>query len=227
MAFPLTADPATKPLCFGSPSVFSLESVTCKACSWFATCHDASYLKLRTMSQKCDVSDMLARFERSTSRSVLSPLKVVDAQMTAVYEAPLQVTIDIPKRTTKLEKVKLDLSPEDVAIISAMPKKVQLKMRKLCQLNIDKAARAGIASRTNPFPFIGNGYLHVAFDCLINGGFTRATLRQVYQQRLGWTEGTAFPHVTAVTWLFRAMQIAIEQNGAFIPNPKLTGHTES
>lgn len=223
---PLIADPATKPQCFGSPSVFSLESVTCKACAWFNQCHDASYAKLKAMSGRFDVTDMLARYERATSRSETVPLRSVDAPTSAVGEAPLVVSIDTPERTTKVDRIKVDLSPEDVALITTMPKKVQIKMRKLMQLNIDKAARIGVVTGKNPFSLHGNGYLHVAFEMLINGGFTRSTLRQCYQQRLGWAEGTAFPHVSAIVWLFPAMKIAIEERGVFRPNPSLGSHTK-
>ena len=225
MDLQLTADPNAKPLCFGSPSVFSLESDTCKACSCFAVCHDAAYLKLKVMSKSINVDDMLARFEQSTSRAELTPFKTVDAQTTPVVEDSLKLSVALPERTTKLARVKVDLTPADQALIGGMPKKVQVKLRRLMQLNIDKLARAGIGTRTNPFPFVGNGYLHVAYDMLIHGGFTRATLRQCLQQKLGWTEGTAFPHVTAVTWLFPAMQISVEERGVFLPNPKLQGHT--
>jgi hypothetical protein len=175
------------------------------------------------MSGKMNVTDMLARFEKVTSRAETTPLKAIDVVTTEVDEAPLQTSIAAPERTTKVERVKVDLSDNDLAVIGTMPKKVQVKMRKLMQLNLDKAARRAITVGDNPFPFIGNGYLHVAFDMLTHGGFTRATLRQVYMQRLGWTEGTAFPHVSAVVWLFPAMKIAVEEAGLFVPNPELKG----
>jgi hypothetical protein len=225
MVIPLIADSNMKPLCFGSPSVFSLEAVACKECAWFQTCHDASYVKLKAMGEKFDVSDMLARFERSTSRAATSPFKLVDAPTNPLPMAALETTLTTIERTTKLAKVKQDLTETDQAVIAGMPKKVAIKMRRLMELNVDKKAREGLATKVNPFPFKGNAYLHVAFDMLVKNGFTRSSLRGVFQERLKWTEGTAFPHVTAVIWLFLAMQIAVEERGVFLPNPKLTGHT--
>lgn len=213
-----------RPSCFGLASVVDSRNPVCRLCQHVTPCLEAVYSSLVRFKGVIDVRDTLAAVERDlVGRATGEPLHSVAPTLAGAAPALLHTTIAIPARTTKVEKVKFGLTDTDKAQINAMPKKVALKLKRLLELNLDKLARVELAAGRNPFPRDGAGYLHVAADLLLRGGFTKASLRVALMERLAWSEGTAFSHVSAVVHLFPALEIAIEQDDSFVLPPSLGG----
>lgn len=193
-----------KPNCFGLPSVHDKDSPECAGCAVADECSDLALAKAVAFSRYVNTADIVRRLE---GRSKFAP-----------GEALVNVTCEPVQRTTRFEQVRIDLTVPDQELLEKLPVKVAKKATLLMQSNMDREARAALRDGKNPFPFFGSKYLHLACRELLNGGFTRSSLRAVYMKELGWTEGTAFSHVSAVVSLFPALRFAQEQNGTFVRN---------
>ena len=178
-----------------------------------------------------EVRDLLAVFDKSTAgRAAGAPLTSVEvAPSTPTKESrrDLGMSIPVPARTTKAERVKFSLSQDDKDLINSMPKKQAIKLKRLLETNMDKRAHVELAKGRNPFPRKGAGFLFVATELLLRGGFTRSTLRAGYMQILAWGEGTAFSHVSAAIALLVAMKVAEERGGYFALHPSIVRENEN
>lgn len=204
----------TSPSCFGLPSIYHQESPRCRDCSHREGCESTAYAKLVALSRSVDVTDALARFQHRAG-----PVRPVEAHETVSLSAVP------PERSARRERLKVSLNDIDQALIDALPVKVATKVRRMMQRNMDQMARHLLAQGKNPFPLKGAGFLHVACELLLSGGFTRSRLRQTYVERFGWTNGTAAAHVSNVTAMFPALRIAIEgSDGAFVMHPSVREH---
>lgn len=161
--------------------------------------------KLKSFAQHINLRDQLAKFESRSDGATSAPAAPVG----------VTVTVNVPARTARFEKVRVGLTEQDRALLERLPVKVAKKAKLLMEQNLDKVARKELAAGRNPFLLKGNGYLHVACEMLLNGGFTRASLREEYIKRLGWTQGTAFSHVSVVVSLFSALGLAVETDHGF------------
>lgn len=74
-----------------------------------------------------------------------------------------------------------------------------------------------VAMRTNPFDHQPPGFMRVALECLLRGGFSREELREAFMRELGWTEISAASHVSLATSVLRHLGAAVEHNGRFVP----------
>lgn len=189
------------PRCYGLPSLIHRDSPHCGECPFLDECERVALNKALALSLYIDIPDVVARLRNREGQK---------GQPTAV-EGVTPLT-----RTTSGEKVRMALTQQDFALIKQMPAKVRQKVELLMKQGKDVAAREALLRGENPFPFAGAGYLHVACELLLAGGFTRAELRKTYMQRLGWTEGTAYSHVSAVVAIFPALGIAEEIAGRFV-----------
>jgi hypothetical protein len=189
------------PRCFGLPSLIHRDSPHCAECPYLNECERVALNKALALSAYIQIPDVIARLRNRDGQK---------GQPTAI------TGVSHITRTTSGEKVRMALTEEDVATVKQMPVKVRRKVELLMKQGKDVAAREALLRGENPFPFEGSGYMHVACELLLAGGFTRAQLRKEYMRRLHWTEGTAYSHVSAVVAISRAIGIAEEIGGKFV-----------
>jgi hypothetical protein len=203
--------------CFGLPSVFHQESERCGQCGQRSECEPAAYARLIGLQKRgIAVGDALVRFQTREEKHLRSPGELPE----------VKVTIAPPERTVRPEKVRLALSPDDQAALERLPVKVAKKVRLMMQKDEDRQGREALKAGRNPFNFEGARYLNVACDLLLSGGFTRASLRNAYCERLEWTTGTAASHVSTVVNIFPLFKFACEtQQGAFVLHPAIKRNT--
>lgn len=182
------------PSCHGDASVFSFKSKTCTGCRHFDSCVNITHdflLQLRPAHEIAVMLERHARYEASkTDKS--AGASVIDG--------------------------KRDLTPEEEAIAAKLPVKTAPQYRRIVSEGFVPLMKQGLAKGANPFKVDGYKYLHVAFDELLRGGFTKKSLRMRYMQECGWSEGTAFSAVSMIWHLFPACEVAAEVEGALRPN---------
>jgi hypothetical protein len=190
-----------KPNCFGLPSLIHREAPHCAACPFVNECERVALNKALALGVYIKIPDVIARLKSRGNNN---------GQPTAVTGvAPLT-------RTTSGEKLNLALTVTDHDLLARMPAKVRVKVEQMMKRGQDLAGREALKRGENPFPFVGSQYQHVACEMLLAGGFTRSELRRRFMDRLGWTEGTAYPHVTTVVWMFLALGFAEEVRGKLV-----------
>lgn len=198
------------PNCFGLPSIYHQRSEHCAKCPHHDRCEEVAYARLLALSERIEVGDALARYQDRSGAELRRPKFKVRLALTA-----------IPERRARRERVSLELTAADHALIAGLPTKVAEKVQVLMKRGNDRVARAALAHGRNPFPADGAKYLHVACERLLAGGFTRAELRVEFMRRLAWKESTAFSHVSSVVSMFPALGFAHEQDGRFVLHPRL------
>ena len=215
--------------CFGAASVYSTDSTVCQACPAFAACGEKALETLESIRDFVDVRDLLKKHAaaRLKVQQRLSPpglAKPLEASPIAVAQ-PAPVTEPI-ERKTAIAKVDLPISPADEAVIQSLSKSVKAKEAaiSLCKSGKVDAMRADLPVQRNPFATEGPKNLRVACEMLMQGGFTKASLRQRMVEQLGWTNDTAASQVAVGVALLYAFAIAIpDSSGAFKLNPALYG----
>lgn len=193
--------------CFGIPSVFSFKSKVCAACPDFEQCREESYASLLSVESKLPLNDLLAEHEGYTiERGVRKPKsKVSDA-------APR------PRTTTQKTSPRA-LSQEMEDRLRLLPVKVETAARRILTKRLDLKMRESLARGSNPFTMTDQRYLSVALDRLLGGGFSKGELRSAYMRELGWTEGTAFSHVSMIWHLLPFFELATVSGGYLVPTP--------
>lgn len=201
------------PGCYGHASVFAYSNPICKACPAFAECGETVTAKLKAFAEKADVSDHSARHTNGA----------IDAGVLHALEAnAAEVQIrKVPKRRQPVARVKVNLTPEDAAIVESMPVKVRVMGRNMIASGEAKGMLAKLRAGENPFPFEGKRYLHVACEMLLQGGFTKASLRERYMTRLSWSKETSFSHVSMAISIFTAFGVIEETKAGFIIKPAI------
>jgi hypothetical protein len=82
-------------------------------------------------------------------------------------------------------------------------------MRPMVKRGLLREIKPAIAQGKNPFPKDTSPFLHVAMNELLRQPWIRkAWLRALFRERFGWTEGTAYAHVSVATQIFLALGIA-------------------
>ena len=114
-----------------------------------------------------------------------------------------------------------ELTEDEEAIAKKLPVKIAPQYRRIVSEGFIPLMQRGIETGTNPYKPEGYKYLHVAFGLLLQGGFTKKSLRLHYMQECGWSEGTAFSAVSMVWHLFTVTGVAVESDGALGPNKNI------
>lgn len=195
---------AENPGCFGFASTYSAKSETCQACACRSGCSKTVGEKLKAYAKRVDVGDYLRRHEHH------------DDEIEG--KAAVEITV-APERKTKAVQSKRMFTEREHAMLEGLAVKPRNELRKLIEVGLHKSAHATLQAGQNPFPYEGKRYLHVACAMLLEGGFTKASLRERYMSQLGWSQNTAFPHVAMVCAMFNALGLVEENNGGFIVSP--------
>lgn len=190
----------TAPGCYGHASSFSHTSKTCGVCPAFSTCEVKVAEKLKSMSKKVDLTDFIIRHD---SASLLAGIPIV-------HETDVQIDSKKPiKRTQPVKKVNRVYTADEEAIMKSLPKKVVVFGKQLIDSGLDKIALKTLLGGSNPFPYDGKRFLHLASKLLLNDGFTRQELKALYMTN-GMSDGTAASHVSMAVALFKAFKITVE-----------------
>lgn len=205
------------PGCFAAASVYSMDSAVCQACCAFKECGDASLATLQAIRNTIDVRDLLNRHSAARQKAAVSrPIRTEPIEKSPVPVAQPKLNKQI-ERKTPMERVKFAITPDVQAIIArieATNKKAADQAAVLCKMNRINDMRSTLPKRINPFAAGGPSYLRVTCDALLNGGFTRASLKQKLVQELSWTEGTAASHVTMAIAVLGAFRIIGKAEGS-------------
>lgn len=198
----MTEKPATAPACFAAASVFSRDSEICRGCAFYESCADASLETLRAIQQCVDVTDLLKRHSNLRKR------EVKPAQKDDTSAAPMMGAVE---RKTTVERVTMTVEQADEEVLACIkskkPKEIVLRMAKSGAL---QHLREGIAEGRNGLSKTGPSFMREAVDLLLNGGFTKAQLRDVLMQRLQWTENTAASHVSIAVAILKSLKLVRE-----------------
>jgi hypothetical protein len=127
----------------------------------------------------------------------------------AKLQAELGVVPEV-KQKAKPPKPKAEPKGLVVQVVrEGMPMKVKQIAERLQNRGIDLAGslRQGI----NPIDDTP-GFLRVACDLLLKGGFTRHSLRAAFMTAFAWSYGTAAAHVGQVFSLMTTLEVAVESN---------------
>lgn len=215
------------PGCFGAASVFSMDSTVCKACVAYSKCSDASIATLESIRQTIDVRDLMARHTAARQRNadkLTPPAAAAPVQGSPIPVAqPPKVTKPVVRKTT-MARVSFDISPADqnvIAMIGEKSVKTRDQAIQLSKQNKINQCRSELPKGVNPFAESGPAFLRVACDMLINGGFTKASLKARLREDMTWTDGTAGSHVAITCALMYAFGIITPEGDRFILNPQL------
>lgn len=214
-----------KPGCFGAATVFSHDSTVCQACPMFDNCGAASLERLNAIKEIVNVKDLLAKHAKAQKGQ--KPIRdarrqdKVDEAPPPVQESTQKPQITEPvERKTQVAKVTFEIDAETKQVIARIPnQKAAQQAIVLCKSNRIEIARQALTDGLNPFNDDGPKYLAVAADLLLAGGFTRQSLKDAYQERLGWTPATASSHVSIVVGLLPAFDIAAQEGDNFVLSP--------
>ncbi|UUZ75405.1 hypothetical protein LP414_27195 [Polaromonas sp. P1(28)-13] len=210
---------AQAPGCFGSPSVYSVDSSVCAACASYNTCRVASHATLEKIRGTINVSDVLARHAKARLAAITdSAIKypVDNAPPLAAQPKPIR---DKVVRNTPVARVVFDVSANHEQIISTLAVKTGELARQQLKQNRLSAIAPALKQGLNPYAESGPKFLRIACDLLLKGGFTRTSLNRAMVSEFAWQETTAGPHVAQVCGLFNAFDITQETNGTFTPKP--------
>ena len=218
-------DTSKVPGCFGAATVFSHDSEVCQACPVFQECAGASLERLNQIKEIVNVKDLLAKHMRAQKGQ--KPIR--DARRQEKVDSappPVQATTQKPQitepveRKTTVARVTFEIDAATQQVIARIPnQKAAQQAIVLCKSNRIEIARQSLTDGVNPFTDDCPKYLAVAAELLLAGGFTRASLRDAYQERLGWTPATASSHVSIVVGLLPAFDIAKLSGENFVLYP--------
>ena len=212
--------PTNAPACFAAASIFSHDSEVCRGCCAFDACSVASLETLQAIRGIVNVSDLLKRHERAKNAARKA---IKEADKKAETELPpgnsMPPVIGSAARKTQVAQIKFDTSADDERIIATLPLKSQKIAVSLCKTGLLNRIKKGLQEGRNALAETGPGWLRVAIDRLIAGGFARAELREAMRVELDWEDSSAAPHVSMAVALFVAFGIAQDNEGRLVLIP--------
>lgn len=210
-----------RPACFGAATVFSFDSEICKKCEYYGECGDAAKARLEHIRAVVNVDDLLAQHDKAQKGARTRRAARREEQPTiATNPAPQpQKPVDQPvERTTPVVKVVFEIDSATHNVIAKIPnQKAAAQAVVLCKSNMIEIAKRELAIGQNPFAD-GPKYLSVAAEALLDGGFTRVSLKERYMESLGWTASTSASHVSIVVGLLPAFNITTQEGDLFVIN---------
>lgn len=197
--------------CFGAASVFDADYHVCQTCAARNACGEQATRNLQHLRSQIDLSGILVRHGRQRG---VTPRRA----STPVVHAPSPTSAAEPSQTTDIGAVDQKI----IDLIGQQNSKAGEQARTLCKHNKINQCRAQLPQRVNPFAQSGPSFMRVACDLLLNGGFTKATLKERLMSALGWSKGTAATHVAMTAVLLYAFGIVTLEDDTFVLHPALT-----
>lgn len=212
--------PTNAPACFAAASVFTHDSEVCRQCCAFDACAAASLDTLNQIRHIVNVSDLLKYHEKAKKVSRVA-LKAADEKVAASLppgngQPPLPGAVE---RKTEVVAVKFDVTPDDEAVVATLSAKVQPIVVRMLKRGALSQIKKSIKEKHNTLPETEPGWLSIAVDHMIAGGFSRAELRKAMIDKLGWLDSSAQPHASMAALLLKAFGIAQEVEGRIVPAP--------
>lgn len=211
----LVLKPSAAPDCFGLASIFDPDQ--CGPCPERHSCEATCLSVLRKVSEKVNVGDILDAYQKRLEGAGETPI----GDLTLPPALP-EASIVAPQRTVKMAFPARGLTPEQEQEFSRLPVKVAKKLRAMARSGTLAKIHSLLLEGQNPFDDYGNRFLRTACDELLRGGFTKASLRGVYETLYGWSEGTAFSRVSVACSILKTLKIAVEKDGRHILSPTYT-----
>lgn len=209
--------PATAPGCFAAASVFSHDSEVCRGCVAFRECASASFETLAQIRNVIDVSDLLKRHDKAkkASRKVISEIDEANAAALPPGNKMLLLTGTV-ERKTEVVKVTFDVSEDDESVIATLPVKARPVAVMFCKTGMLGRVKKCLQEGRNALVETGPGWLRVAIDLLLSGGFVRSELREAMRRELSWEDSSAGPHTSMAVALLVGFGIANEMEGRLV-----------
>lgn len=212
------------PGCFGAASVYGSDSQICRACHAFERCGEKSIQTLEAIKASIDVRDLLARHSRTRSMAsfqIEASRPVIPSPLPVAQPKQPKGTVE---RKTPVERVTFHIAVEDqdaIAVLEQKSSKVAKQALVLCKTNKINECRSHLPRGLNPFSTSGPRFFFVACDMLLNGGFTKASLKARLMKEFGWTDNTAGSHVAIAVGVLAGMGIVKLLPDNCILNPEL------
>lgn len=206
-----------KPACFGAVTVFSHDSKVCQQCQHFDQCSAASLQRLERIKAVVNVKDILAKHERAKKRKAVEQQK--PRHIAPIPNSVTQPIVEPVERKTSVSRVQFEIDHETESVIARISnQKAAQQAVILCKANKIEAAREELSKGVNPFTECPK-YLEVTGAMILEGGFTKTSLRERFEAEIGWKSTTAASHVSIVVSLLPTFNV-IKQNGDdFTLNP--------
>ncbi len=200
----MTTKIVVPPSCCGVPSLINVEEGGwCRGCEVRERCVRLAYPKLKRIANSAGMHEELVRFEavhaETLTRSTVAKLPTPAGQGETLT----------PNDSDRLRESDMTLTDRQREILASLPVKIAPKVRVLMQKRVDQAAPVRLAQGLNPFTEADPRYLQIAGELLLERrSISRSELRKRLIDQLGWTEGTAASHVSAVVAILPALGIA-------------------
>jgi hypothetical protein len=140
-------------------------------------------------------------------------------QPTIAGSSPPAGNVKPVERKTKVERVLFEISAEDEAILSELPKKPGEHARRLCAANMIEKIKAELQAGRNALAESKPEFLAIAIDQLLNGGLVRSKLIQAYLDKTNMSVGAAAPHATQAIQILTAFGIAQDNGNCLVVTP--------
>lgn len=169
----------TNPGCFGSPSVFSVDSAVCRSCSSGAECQPKAHETLERIKNSVDVRDLLVRHEKIKAAVAAKNPRPHPGNPISWRE--LSIKDDKPvARSTERVKTEYEVSEVEMALLSKCPESVQKVAIDIVKKGYKVNFVAALNQRKNPFAGYSLNFIEIAGDLLLQGSFSR----EDYTERL-------------------------------------------
>ena len=207
----------TTPGCFGAASVFDVHDHVCQTCVAHRACGEQANNNLETMRSRIDVSEVLVHLAQT--RPPAKPgSKAPRGRRSGVAAASKQA---LPPALAMPPPAVCEKDLQIIAFIRQQNSKAGEQAQTLCKHNKMNLCRTALPLRVNPFAQSGPSFMRVACELLLNGGFTKALLKQRLMLVLGWSSGTAASHVAMAAVLLYGFGIATLTYETFVLHPDL------
>ena len=211
--------PTNAPGCFAAASVFSHDSQVCRQCCAFDACAAASLDTLQKIRGVIDVSDLLKRHEKA-KKAARQIIQANDEKAAAALPpGNNQPPLVGAERKTEVVKITFETSADEERIIATLPVKARPIALTFCKTGMLTRIKKELIEGRNALAETGPGWLRVAIDLLLAGGFVRKQLREQMCQELKWEDSSAAPHTSMTIAMFMAFGIIEEIEGRFVLVP--------
>lgn len=211
--------PTNAPGCFAAASVFTHDSDVCRQCCAFDACAAAALDTLEKIRGVIDVSDLLKRHDK-VKQAARKIIKSNDEKAAAALPPGNNKPPLVPaERKTEVVKITFDTSADEENVIATLPVKARPIALSICKTGMLSRIKKDLREGRNALVESGPGWLRVAIDRLLAGGFVRSELREAMRQELGWEDSSAAPHTSMAVALFAAFGIIQETEGRFVLVP--------
>ena len=111
------------------------------------------------------------------------------------------------------------MSVDEERVIATLPVKARPVAFSFCKSGMLTRIKKDLHEGRNALVKTGPGWLRVAIDRLLAGGFVRSELREAMRQELNWEDSSAGPHTSMTIAMFLAFGIVQEVEGRFVLVP--------